>query len=95
MQETPFEVENIKCGGCSASIVRALDKLPGVDAVRVIPESQTVIVTHGDDWDPALVAERLEALGYPLAGSVAGLSGVGAKARSFVSCAVGRFSGES
>ncbi|MFP4154935.1 MAG: heavy-metal-associated domain-containing protein [Halothiobacillaceae bacterium] len=94
MREMRFEVENIKCGGCSARITRALRSLPGVQSVQVDPQAQSVVVAHEADCDLERVAERLKELGYPRAGSATGLSGVGAKARSVVSCAIGRLSGD-
>jgi len=77
-------VENIKCGGCANSIVKGLQKLEGVASV-------TVDVEHGRVTIIA-ATERLLKLGYPEQGSAAGLKAAKAKAKSFVSCAVGRFS---
>jgi copper chaperone len=85
-------VDNIKCGGC-ASTIRA--KLEEVFSVPV-----TVDVEHGvvsiaaSPGQRNEIAARLHSLGYPEAGSVSGLQGTGAKARSFVSCAIGRMRAE-
>jgi copper chaperone len=84
-------VENIKCGGCASSIVSGLKALEGVNAVQVNVE-QGCVTVDGDDALRSLVCEHLKKLGYPEVGSTAGLASATAKAKSFVSCAVGRFS---
>ena len=84
-------VENIKCGGCANSIVKGLQKLDGVAAVTVDVEQGRVTI-DAEDSLRAAVTERLLALGYPEQGSAAGLKAAKARAKSFVSCAVGRFS---
>lgn len=84
-----IEVENIKCGGCASSIRKGLLALDGVRGVEVDIEAGAVEV----EADTALrtdVAGKLAAMGYPETGSVQGLRSAGAKAKSFVSCAVGR-----
>jgi copper chaperone len=86
-----IEVENIKCGGCAGSIVSGLKALEGVSAVQVNVEQGRVTV-DGEDALRSMVCEHLKKLGYPEAGSTTGLASARAKAKSFVSCAVGRFS---
>ena len=86
-----IDVENIKCGGCVGSIVSGLKALDGVVAVQVDVEQGRVTV-DGDDALQPEVCELLKKLGYPEVGSTAGLASAKAKAKSFVSCAVGRFS---
>jgi copper chaperone len=85
-----FEVANIKCGGCARSIDKALRNDPRVTGVDVDVENGVVSVQAGDDARESLRAELLR-LGYPEAGSVAGLQALAAKGKSFVSCAIGRF----
>jgi copper chaperone len=86
--EFGFEVENIKCGGCARSIERAIQELPGVSRVAVDVEAGRVNVTAQADLG-APVRDVLARLGYPERGAA---NGLGTKARSFVSCAVGRIS---
>ena len=86
-----IDVENIKCGGCVSSIVSGLKALDGVVSVQVDVEQGRVTV-DGDDALRPMVGEHLKKLGYPEVGSTAGLASAKAKAKSFVSCAVGRFS---
>lgn len=82
-------VENIKCGGCANSITKALMAIAGVSYANVNIESGDISV-EGDETLRAIVTERLLALGYPQRGAVSGLQSATAKAKSFVSCAIGR-----
>ena len=82
-------VENIKCSGCANSIVKGLQKLEGVALVAVDVEQGRVTIDADDSLRTA-VTERLLKLGYPEQGSAAGLKAAKARAKSFVSCAVGR-----
>ena len=89
--ELAFEVENIKCGGCARSIERGLKEVPHVSGVAVDVDAGRVIVSAEEDVRAPLLAALLR-LGYPARGSASGLSAAGARAKSFVSCAIGRFS---
>lgn len=84
--ETIF-VENIKCGGCIKSIKDALQQIAGVDAVMVDKDKESVVVT-GTDIGRGIIIDKLGELGYPEKGNNSLLK----KARSFVSCAVGKMS---
>jgi copper chaperone len=88
-----ISVENIKCGGCANSIRKGLLEMDGISAVDVGIEEGWVEVTTASASRETIV-ERLRSMGYPETGSVHGLGAAGAKARSFVSCAVGRMSGD-
>jgi copper chaperone len=82
-----FEVENIKCGGCTRSIQQRLAQIEGVLTATADNQSGLVTVT----FEPALVSsttlvDTLSSMGYPLIGQ----NSLNRKARSFVSCAVGR-----
>lgn len=85
-----LEVENIKCGGCANSIRKGLLDIEGLESVEVDIESGAIEIGTTDDAIRLMVIEKLAAMGYPERGSVHGLQSAGAKARSFVSCAVGR-----
>lgn len=91
-----ISVENIKCGGCANSIRKQLRALAGVAAVEVDIEQGQITVVPSDSVDVdelrAQLVSQLAKLGYPEIGSVEGLQAAGAKAKSFVSCAVGRLS---
>ena len=82
-------VENIKCGGCASTITSRLNKLDGVDDCQVVVESGVISIS-GDEFNTAEVTALLLKLGYPESGTAEGLKAAKAKAKSFVSCAVGR-----
>jgi len=84
-------VENIKCGGCANSIRKALTAIPGVTGVDVDIEEGDVRV-QAEEAMRAAVTKRLLELGYPESGAVSGIGSAAAKAKSFVSCAIGRAS---
>ena len=82
-------VENIKCGGCASSIRKGLLEDEQVSEVDVDIEGGTVTV-EGPTDDRDRVALKLARMGYPEVGSVEGMKAAAAKAKSFVSCAIGR-----
>lgn len=84
-----IDVENIKCGGCANSIRKGLLEHQGVTDVVVDIEGGRVTI-DGDDSQRDELAMALAHMGYPEVGSVEGLKAAAAKAKSFVSCAVGR-----
>jgi copper chaperone len=84
-----IEVENIKCGGCANTITGKLDRIEGVGSVDVDIEHGRVTVDAPDGCREQLVATLL-ASGYPEKGTVAGIKATTTKAKSFVSCAIGR-----
>ena len=64
-----LDVTGMTCSGCEAAVGRALQQLPGVDAVDASHAAHTVGVT----FDPARVSrtqitERIAALGYTVRG---------------------------
>ena len=79
-------VENIKCGGCVNSITKALLTIPGVETVNIDQDNQQVTVDTLTANDREAIVKKLAGLGYPETGNNDLLK----KARSFVSCAIGR-----
>ena len=86
-----LELENIKCSGCANTISTKVMVFKGVTDVAVDIETGKVSI-QGDEDKRGDYATGLTKLGYPEAGSVQGLGSASAKAKSFVSCAVGRVS---
>ena len=84
-----IEVENIRCGGCASTIEKQLRKLESVSNVSVDIEAGKVTVEAAADDREQLVATLLRN-GYPEKGSAEGLKAAQARARSFVSCAIGK-----
>ena len=79
-----FEVENIRCGGCVNSIRKSLMGIEGIDHVEVDKEAETITV-EGVIEDN-LVYDTLAHMGYPAKGK----NSIGRKAKSLVSCAIGK-----
>ena len=84
-----IEVENIKCAGCASTIKNKLTELDGVNDVAVAIE-EGVVTIEGEEGDREQVAAELLRLGYPERGTAEGIKAAAAKAKSFVSCAIGR-----
>ena len=90
--EIRIEVENIRCSGCANSIRKKLLKDNRVQAVAVDIEQQLVTIQSDVEIRSESV-QILLSLGYPEKGSVAGLDALKGKAKSVVSCAIGKVSG--
>jgi len=89
MKQT-FQVENVKCGGCASTLKTKLkDKFGDVEVdLEKFPREITL------DIDPQRVGElgiALKKLGYPLSSDRLGfVDTASTKAKSFVSCAIGK-----
>lgn len=88
-----FEVANIRCGGCANTIMKAL-KEAGFEEVSVdlSCEPRKVTVDIADEAQLAQFKAVLRKLGYPLASDEEGsIDNAALKLKSFISCAVGKF----
>ena len=88
-----IQVENIKCGGCANSIKKGLMDEAGVSTVEIDVENGMVSI-DGENLDRDAIAEHLLKMGYTESGSVEGMKAATAKAKSFVSCAIGKVSSD-
>jgi len=91
-----FEVANIRCGGCANTITKALQEagFKGI-SVDLSCEPRKVTVEAANEAQLAQFTTILRKLGYPLTDIDNGLiEGTVLKAKSFVSCAVGKFDSE-
>lgn len=82
-------VDNIKCGGCAGSITKKLSAIFNTDEIDVNIE-QGIVTIDLDDSKKEELAQVLLDLGYPETDSVHGFDSAKAKAKSFVSCAIGK-----
>lgn len=82
------EVENMSCGGCVNSITKGLKTIEGVKEVSVDLDNGKISV-EGEFDEPA-VLQKLAKMGYPEKGNNTLLK----QAKSFVSCASGKFSSD-
>ncbi|WP_397444469.1 heavy-metal-associated domain-containing protein [Polaribacter sp. R77954] len=84
--KTDIQIENLKCGGCAATIKKGILGLTGVNEVEIdVDKSIVSIVTENENLEE--IKSKLSKLGYPEVGDK---NTVVHKAKSFVSCAVGR-----
>ncbi|MEL0454600.1 heavy metal-associated domain-containing protein [Flavobacteriaceae bacterium SZ-1-7] len=84
---TTLEVQNLKCGGCANSIKEKLSLLPNVKDISVDVANSLVSFSSDEESTVATVKSLLSKIGYPVTGNQNPLT---TKAKSFVSCAVGR-----
>lgn len=81
-------IENLKCGGCASTIVKGLDAIEGVENTSVDVE-KSLVQFFADESQMEKVKEKLSSMGYPAVGEK---NTTLHKAKSFVSCAVGKMS---
>jgi copper chaperone len=86
--EEKFIVENIKCSGCSNTIRTDLLKIPKVENVSVDIDSGCITITGNPDRN--VVVAKLNDMGYPEVGH----NTLVKKAKSYVSCAIGKMTKE-
>lgn len=87
--ETTIVVQNLKCGGCAATIKNKISELKGIENVAVNEEEGTVAFTYPKENVLLEVKQKLAALGYP---EMDAQNSLLTQAKSFVSCAAGRMS---
>lgn len=85
MARTEITVENIKCGGCAASIARRLTMIPGVIEVAIDLAGGRVTLESGSTVRDHAVRALAE-LGNPEPGA----NNLPSKAKSLVIRAIGR-----
>lgn len=81
--------DNIKCGGCANRIKTQLTEMEGLTEISVDYETGEVC-WQSEESQKETVLEKLKSMGYPEAGTTEGLAATGAKAKSYVSCAIGK-----
>ena len=82
-------VDNIKCGGCAGTITKKLEVVFQTQDIEIDIENGIVNI-NVEDGKRDEVAKVLLELGYPETDSVHGFDSAKAKAKSFVSCAIGK-----
>ncbi|WP_299015977.1 heavy-metal-associated domain-containing protein [uncultured Polaribacter sp.] len=89
MTTTAIQIENLKCGGCAATIKKEILTIENVKEVSVNVDKSLVIITQ-ENADLGVIKEKLSKLGYPEVGHK---NTIVHKAKSFVSCAIGKMDG--
>lgn len=84
---TTLEIQNLKCGGCANTITTRLSEINDINNLVVNNNENTVSFSYSNDSTLTEATQLLSKLGYPIVGEA---NPLGKKAKSFVSCAVGR-----
>lgn len=82
-------VQNLKCGGCQNTIRKGLESIDGVKVVHIDSETSSIDIEVTKDAARQLIPEKLHQMGYPLVGENNEFMD---KAKSYVSCMIGRIS---
>jgi len=83
-------IDNLKCGGCANTIKKSLLGMTGMETVDVNVDTSEVGVSFRFSLTKPEILKKLASLGYPEQGTTNTFQ----KAKSYVSCAVGRVSAE-
>jgi copper chaperone len=84
-----FIIENLKCGGCANTIRKGISEMVGVEKVEIhVEQSRVEVQGSFATTTRDQIAEKLKKMGYPEEGNGTTLD----KAKSYVSCAIGKFS---
>ena len=85
-----FQVMNVKCGGCASTLEEKLFEKFGEVKVDLEKEPREITLDIKEEEIPTL-GKALKKLGYPFITEEMGfVDGTSAKAKSFVSCAIGK-----
>ena len=90
MKQT-FEVLNVKCGGCASTLIKSLKEEFGKVEVNLDITPRQITLDIQENKKDALKL-KLRSLGYPLTtDELSGFEKATTTAKSFVSCAIGKF----
>ena len=90
MKQT-LEVLNVKCGGCASTLIKSLKDEFGEVTVDLDVHPRKITLDIENDKLEALKL-KLRSLGYPLStDELSGFEKAATTAKSFVSCAIGKF----
>jgi copper chaperone CopZ len=92
--KTLINIDNLKCSGCAGTIKKGLQSFSEVSDVLVDIENSTVDVTYIDGFALENIKNKLHSMGYPESGTLQGFDKMATNAKSFVSCAIGKFSND-
>lgn len=85
--KTTVQIQNLKCNGCASTIKNKLSELENIKDVTVDVENDSVTFNYDSDNTFEIAKQTLLQIGYPLVGEDNKLP---TKAKSYVSCAIGR-----
>ena len=87
--KTTLNIQNLKCGGCANTIIKNISAIDAINNISVNVAESLVSFEYESVEKLAEVKEKLKSLGYPEDGEA---NSFGSKAKSYVSCAVGKMS---
>lgn len=87
--KTSIQVENLKCGGCAATINKGILGIEGVSEVQIDVNTSMVNIISEESLDLFKIKEKLVSMGYPEIGENNNLLH---KTKSYISCATGKMS---
>ncbi|MBT8264603.1 MAG: heavy-metal-associated domain-containing protein [Muriicola sp.] len=85
--KTTLIIQNLKCGGCANTVISRLSELEDINDIEVSNEDNSVSFSYSYEENLNEAISLLSKLGYPVVGEE---NTLGKKAKSFVSCAIGR-----
>ena len=87
--KTQIYIQNLKCGGCANTIIKNVSTVESVSNVTVNVEDNSVNFDLANKEKLEEVKAVLKKIGYPEDGEA---NSFGSKAKSYVSCAIGKMS---
>lgn len=81
-------VDNLKCGGCASTIKKKMESFDSVENININIEEGKITFDSSENLDVEEVKNSLAKAGYPERGTTNAFQ----KAKSYVSCAVGKMS---
>ena len=85
--KTSLKIQNLKCGGCANTITKKLSNIENITELEVNNANHTVSFNYENENTLLKAKALLHSMGYPVVGDKNALT---SKAKSFVSCAIGR-----
>ncbi|GAA4944271.1 hypothetical protein GCM10023314_16590 [Algibacter agarivorans] len=85
--KTTIEIQNLKCGGCANTITKKLSNIENISELEINNDDHTVSFNYENENTLLKAKALLHNMGYPVVGDKNALT---TKAKSFVSCAIGR-----
>ena len=85
------QVENLKCGGCANTIKKGLISIDGIETVDIAIDTSEIAIHTDDEGIITSAIKKLSSMGYPQVGDPNSML---KKAKSYVSCAVGKMNQE-
>lgn len=90
--KTEILIENLKCNGCASTITKTVNSFIGVTGVSVNVENEIINIDHDENLDLIELRHKLKSIGYPERDTLHGIDKAFTNAKSYVSCAIGKFS---